>query len=216
MNKKLLILGCGGHGKVIADVAEKCNQFEEISFLDKKFLNNNFSKDINSKKVIGDISIKNLEKFSTKFTHAFVGIGDNKIRLKFLKEIMKLDFIIPIIVDPSAEISKYAEIEKGCFINTNVVVQCNSKIEFGTILNTACTVDHDSRIGEGTHIAPGVNIAGHVNIGKYCLIGIGSQIIQSVRIGNDVIVGGGSLVLKDISNNKKAFGSPINIISNNN
>ena len=216
MNKKLLILGSGGHGKVIADVAEKCNEFEEISFLDKKFIDSKFSKDINSKKVIGDISIKSLKKFSTKFNHAFVGNSDNKIRLRFLKELIKLDFIIPVIKDPSAEISKYAQKEKGAFINTNTVIQFNARIKFGTILNTASTIDHDSIIREGTRIAPGVNIAVEVNIGKYCLIGIGSQIIQRIRIGNNVIVGGGSIVLKDISNNTKAFGNPISVININN
>ncbi len=212
MNKKLLILGSGGHGKVIADVAEKCNKFEEISFLDKKFLNNKFSKEMNSKKLIGDISRENLEKFSKEYSYAFVGIGDNKIRIKLLKEIIKLNFIIPIIIDPSAEVSRYAKIERGCFINTNVVIQCNAKIQFGSILNTSCTIDHDSIIGEGTHISPGVNVAGNVNIGKLCWIGIGSQIIQNVQIGDNVTVGGGSLVLKDIPKNLNVFGSPINVV----
>ncbi len=210
MKKKLLILGSGGHGRVVADVAEKSNLFQEISFLDNNFLSFNISKSANSKKVIGEISKQNIEKYSSEFTHAFVGIGDNKVRIKWLKEILNFNYIIPIIIDPSAEISKYTEIEKGCFINTNVVIQCNTKIKFGAILNTSCTVDHDSIIGEGTHISPGVNIAGNVNIGKYCWIGIGSQIIQKVSIGNNVIVGGGSLVLKDIPDNKKAFGNPIN------
>ncbi len=215
MNKKLLILGSGGHGRVVADVAEKSKEFEEISFLDNNYLNSNSSKEFNNKKVIGDISLASLEKFSLNFSHAFVGIGDNKVRLKWLKEIRNFNFLIPIIIDPSAEISKFAEIDKGCFINTNVVIQCNTRIEFGSILNTSCTIDHDSVVGEGTHISPGVNIAGNVNIGKYCWIGIGSQIIQNVRIGNNVIVGGGSLVLKDIPDNIKAFGNPINYKKDN-
>lgn len=212
MKNKLLILGCGGHGKVIADVAEKCNQFEEISFLDKKFLSSNFSKDINSKKVIGDISKKNLEKFSTQFNHAFVGIGDNVFRNKWLKIINKIGFIVPTIIDPSAEVSKYAFLEKGSFINTNVVIQCNVKIKSGCILNTASTIDHDSNIEEGVHISPGVNIGGNVNIGKSTWIGIGSKIINNINIGENVIVGAGSLVLKNIPDNVKAFGSPTNII----
>ncbi|MBO8234235.1 acetyltransferase [Prochlorococcus marinus XMU1419] len=215
MKNKLLILGSGGHGRVVADVAEKSNKFDEISFLDNNFLNFDFPKSINSKKVIGDISKKNIEKYSSDFTHAFVGIGDNKIRIKWLKILMKADFEIPKIIDPSAQISKYALLEKGSFINTNVVIQCNTKIEFGSILNTSCTIDHDSIIGEGTHISPGANIAGNVNIGKFCWIGIGSQIIQNVKIGDNVTVGGGSLVLRDIPKNLKVFGSPINVIKEN-
>lgn len=215
MKKKLLILGCGGHGRVVADVAEKCKEYEEIAFLDNNFLNSNFSKIINSKKVIGEISKENIEKFSSIFSHLFIGIGDNKLRIKWLNIINKMGLKIPTIIDPSAQISKYANLEKGSFINTNVVIQCNSKIKFGSILNTSCTIDHDSIVEEGTHISPGTNIAGNVHIGKYCWIGIGSKIIQNIRIGDNVTVGGGSLVLKDIPSNLKVFGSPINVIKDN-
>ena len=211
MKNKLLILGSGGHGRVIADVAEKTKLFHDISFLDNNFLNSDFSKSTNSKKVIGEISKLNIEKYSSEFSHAFVGIGDNKIRINWFKILETMNFEIPTIIDPSAEISKYAELERGSFINTNVVIQCNSKIKFGSILNTSCTIDHDSIIGEGTHISPGVNVAGNVNIGKFCWIGIGSKIIQNIQIGDNVTVGGGSLVLKDIPKNLKVFGSPINV-----
>ena len=215
MKNKLLILGSGGHGRVVADVAEKTNFFQEISFLDNTFSNSNFSKSVNSKKVIGEISKTNIEKYSSDFSHAFVGIGDNKIRNNWLKIVGTLNFEIPTIIDPSAKISKYALLEKGCFINTNVVIQCNARIKFGSILNTSCTIDHDSIIGEGTHISPGVHIAGNVNIGKFCWVGIGSQIIQNVQIGDNVTVGGGSLVLKDIPKNSKVFGSPVKVIKEN-
>ena len=215
MKNKLLILGSGGHGRVVADVAEKTNQFEEISFLDNNFLSSHIQKSANSKTLIGEISKRSIEKYSSEFSYAFVGIGDNKIRIKWLKILDKMNFQIPIIIDPSAEISRYAEIERGSFINTNVVIQCNVKIQFGSILNTSCTIDHDSIIGEGTHISPGVNVAGNVNVGKFCWIGIGSKIIQNVQIGDNVTVGAGSLVLKDIPKNLKVFGSPINKVEGN-
>ena len=212
MKNKLLILGSGGHGRVIADIAERTKLFQRISFLDDSFLNSNSSKLLNSKRVIGEISKRSIQKYSSEFTHAFVGIGDNKIRINWLKILETMNIEIATIIDPSAEISKYAVLEKGSFINTNVVIQCNAKIQFGSILNTSCTIDHDSIIGEGTHISPGVNVAGNVNIGKFCWIGIGSKIIQNVQIGDNVTVGGGSLVLKDIPRNLKVYGSPINIV----
>ena len=212
MNSKLLIIGCGGHGSVISDVAEKLNIFKEISFLDDKFLRSNSSTIINSKRIIGEISIENIKKFSEEFSHAFIGMGDNIMRIKWLKIIKEMGFNVPTIIDPSAEVSKYAFLEKGSFINTNAVIQCNVIVKSGCILNTASTIDHDSYIAEGVHISPGVNIGGNVNIGKSSWIGIGSKIINNINIGENVIVGGGSLVLKNIPNNVQAFGSPIKII----
>ena len=34
--KELIILGAGGHGRVVADIAMKSNIYEKISFLDDK------------------------------------------------------------------------------------------------------------------------------------------------------------------------------------
>ena len=166
MDNKLLIIGCGGHGNVIADIAEKSNKFKEISFLDDKYSSTNPPKVINSKKLIGNISLENLEKLTSSFSHAFIGLGDNNLRIKWLDIINQIGFNIPTIIDPSAIISKYAVLETGSFINSNVVIQCNVIIKSGCILNTSSTVDHDSIIGEGVHISPGVNIGGNVNIGK--------------------------------------------------
>ena len=85
--KKLLILGCGGHGKVVADAAEKTNEYEKISFLDDKITE---SKTNFKENIIGVISETNLKKFAEEFSDTFVGIGDNEIRIKWLKKLKHL------------------------------------------------------------------------------------------------------------------------------
>ena len=79
MKNKLLILGSGGHGKVVADVAEKSNLFQEISFLDNNFLNYKGPKLVNSKKVIGEISEQNIQ---SDYTLAEASISKEKISNK--------------------------------------------------------------------------------------------------------------------------------------
>ena len=213
--KKLLILGCGGHGNVAADAAEQTNEYEKISFLDDRIGKITASKTNFKEHIIGVISEKNIKKFAEEFTHTFVGIGDNKIRIKWLKKIKEFGMKIPNIIHPSAKVSKYIDIGDGCFINTNTVIQCNSKISSGCIINTSSSIDHESFIDEGSHISPGVNIAGNVKIGKRSWIGIGSKIIQNISIGDDVIVGAGSLVLENIPSNFEVYGSPAKIIRKN-
>lgn len=209
--KKLLIIGCGGHGKVVAEAAEKTNIYENISFLDNKKDKLNQDQTTFTKNIIGEISKANINKFSEYYSHFFVGIGDNNIRFSLLKEIKRIGINIPNIIHPSAQISKYVQLGHGCFINTNAVIQCNSIINSGCIINTSSSIDHDSIIDEGTHISPGVTIAGNVKIGKRSWIGLGTKIIQNVEIGDNVIVGAGSLVLKNIPSNVEVFGSPATI-----
>jgi len=210
--EKLLIIGCGGHGRVVADVVEKNNKYTDIFFLGNKIDSLNQLKTNFNKNIIGEISRDNIRKFSNQFSNAFVGIGDNKMRIQWLEELQKAGYIIPNIIDPSAQISRYLDLGEGCFINTNVVIQCNTRIESGCIINTSSSIDHDTLIKKGTHISPGVNIAGNVKIGENTWIGIGSKIIENINIGDNVIVGAGSLVLKNIPSNVLTFGNPAKII----
>ena len=208
-------MGCGGHGSVVADTLEQSDEYSEIYFLDDKFGEEDKTENPFSNLIIGKISKENIKKFSEKFSHSFVAIGNNNLRIKFLKEIQNTTFTIPKIIHPSAEISKYSYIDSGVFVGSKVVVNCSSKIYFGSILNTSCIIDHDTKIGFGCHISPGVNIAGNVSIGNQTWIGIGSQIINNITIGDNVIVGGGSLVLENIPNEVKAYGSPAKIFKDN-
>jgi len=211
--KKLLIIGSGGHGRVVADVAEQSKIYKEISFLDNNFFKSNYPKVIDSKKVIGGISKDNIIKFSSVFSDIFIGIGDNKIRMEWLKIINDIGLNIPLIIDKSAQISNYAKLAKGTFVNTNVVIQSHAEIKYGSILNTSCTIDHNSIIGECSHISPGVNIAGNVQIGKICWIGIGSSIVHNIKIGDNTIIGAGSVVVENMPENIKAYGNPARIIN---
>ena len=215
MKNKLLILGCGGHGSVVADAVEQSDEFTEIYFLDDKFGEEDKDENPFSNLIIGKISKKILKSFRKKILTYFVAIGNNNLRIKLLKEIKNTPVKIPKIIHPTAEISKYSFIDTGVFIGSKVVVNCSSKIYFGSILNTSCIIDHDTKIGFGSHISPGVNIAGNVSIGNQTWIGIGSQIINNITIGDNVIVGGGSLVLENIPNDVKAYGSPAKIFKDN-
>ena len=73
--KSLLILGAGGHGKVVADIAIKLNRYDEIAFLD-----DNKKEDIYGLKIKG--TLKEIQKYINT-SDFFVAIGDNKIRVNF-------------------------------------------------------------------------------------------------------------------------------------
>ena len=64
--KKLLIIGAGGHGRVVSEVAKACGY--DFAFLD----------DQPSERVVG--KILELEKFKDQHVEFFVGIGNNNIR----------------------------------------------------------------------------------------------------------------------------------------
>lgn len=119
---KLLILGAGGHGKVVKEVAEsivdssgKC-VYEQIEFLDDK-----------NKEAIG--KIEDIEKFVGEFDHAFVGIGNNKLRGKLINRLERAGYKIPVLIHPTAYVSRSAEIRKGTVIEPKAIVKAGISVE---------------------------------------------------------------------------------------
>jgi len=206
MNSKLLLIGGGGHCKSVLDCLLQTNQYTGIGIIDRK---DNIGKFILGIPIIG--CDDDLVKLYEGYNYAFVtlgSIGDASLRIKLFNLIEKIGYEIPNIIDSSAVISKYVNMEKGIFIGKNATINAGAFIGKGSIINTSSTIEHDCVIGEFAHIAPGSVLCGEVQIGINSHIGARSVIKQQVNIGANTIIGMGSVVLHDIEGNKVAYGSP--------
>tara|TARA_Y100001968_G_C19048432_1_gene567943 strand:- start:2 stop:682 length:681 start_codon:yes stop_codon:yes gene_type:complete len=201
-SRKLLIIGCGGHSKVVTEVAESLG-FLDISYFDSSLGKNSFL----HRKVHSKIH----EKYTGYF---FVAIGDN-----FSREQVYNDFSTshvgadsPILIHPSSIFSSSSSIGFGSIIMPLCVINANTSIGNGVIVNTSSSLDHDSIMNDFSSIAPGVNVGGKVTIGYRSSISIGSSISHGINIGDDVVIGGSSFVLKDITDKCLAYGTPAKYI----
>ena len=199
---KLLILGAGGHGKVVADIALMMNKWEQIVFLDDK----------EGLKEIGDIPIigklEDYKLYKEKFQFAFVAIGDNGLRLKWVERLAQEGFIIPTLIHPFSSISKLSKIGAGTVIMSGVVINSDTSIGKGCIINTSSSVDHDCVIADGVHISPGAHIGGTVNIGRNTWVCLGSGIVNNVNIGENAVIAAGAVVIGEVPDNALATGIP--------
>ena len=212
--KNLIILGSGGHSKVVGETAAENPKINEIAYLDDKFITKkNFQKNSLDNKIIGKIDDICKTSIRNKYKLGFVAIGDNLLRKSLLGKLIDLGYNCPNLINSKATVSPTARINSGTAIFANAVIQAEVKIGLGTIINTNAIIDHETLIAEYTHICPGVNIAGQVKIGSNCFVGIGSSIIQNIKIGNNVIIGAGSLVINDIPSNSKVYGVPARIVT---
>lgn len=207
MNNKLLLIGGGGHCKSIIDSLIQNQQYSDIGIIDKAECIGNT---VLGFEIIG--SNNDLEKlFNQGYHYAFVAvgsIGDPTIRIKLFTLLETIGFSIPNIIDPSSNVSKYADLDCGIFIGKNVVINAGTIIDKGAIINTSSSIDHDCRIGKFVHISPGSILCGNVVVGDNTHIGAGSMVKQQVCIGSDTLIGIGSVVLRDIGSSTKAFGNP--------
>lgn len=200
--KRLAILGASGHGKVVADTAE-CSGWQVVEFFDDAWPQ---ISSIGGWPVIGKTD--DLLGRLAEYDGALVAIGNNRVRQEKLQQLKSAGAYLPVLVHPSAVISRYANIGPGTVVFASAVVNAYALIGEGAILNTGCSVDHDCVLGDCVHVSPGARLAGAVNVGNESWIGIGACVRQVINIGANVLIGAGAAVVCDISDNMNATGVP--------
>lgn len=185
-SKEIIVIGAGGHGRVIADIITLVGD-KVIGFLDDKEPNH-----LSEIPYLG--TCKDILKYQ-KDAWFIIGIGDNHTR-KELMEAYQVNWYTAI--HPSAVIAHDVSIGAGSAVMANAVINTASTIGNGVIINTAATVDHDCTISDYVHISPGVHLGGTVRIGTETWIGIGAIVSNNIDICGECIVGAGAVVIQNI------------------
>ena len=207
MTRRLIILGAGGHGKVVADCAEATGEYDDVAFLDALYP---------GECLVGDWKIlekpENASFFNNHNTDFFVAIGNNTIREKVLNELLQDNLNVVSLIHPKSTVSRHATISIGVLVCANATINPMAKVGVGSIVNTAASIDHDCLIGDYAHISVGVRLAGDVVIGSSSFIGINSCAIQGVTIGSNCVLGAGATLISDLPDNTTAVGTPAKVI----
>lgn len=194
MNRKIVIIGAGGHGRVVADIAKE--KYDSIIFLDD---------DIKIDFISGPIS--DFKKYIDDYDF-FVGIGNNATRKRIYKEIIDNGANVVSLISSSANIGSNIKIGKGTVIMNQAVINNGSIIGDGVIVNTYSSIDHDCNIKDFCHIAIGSHIAGTVELGKEVFVGAGTTIINNITVCDGAIIGAGATVVKNIIEKGTYIGTP--------
>ncbi len=202
MKRVLIIIGASGHGRVIADMAIKVNNWREVKFLD----DNPSIEAMKTLDIIGKTTDAYQYKEEAEF---FVAIGDNETRRRLQERLIEEGLTIATLIHPNAVIGSDVEIGIGTAVMAGVVINSSTHIGKGCIINTSSSIDHDNVIEEYVHISPGVHLAGTVKIGEGSWLGIGSTVINNISICSGCIVGAGGLVIKSIKERGTYVGVPV-------
>ena len=198
----LLIIGAGGHGKVVADTALLLG-WENVAFLDDRVATIGLPLDL---PIVG--TLRELTAQRRAYSSAIVAIGDAKLRLELTERCRRSGFEVVSIVHPMAYVSKFASIGAGCVAFAQSAINAGVKVGDACIVNTGATVDHDCLIGHGVHICPGAHLAGDVRVGDRSWIGIAAAIRQGITIGRDATAGAGAVVVADVADDSTVVGVP--------
>ena len=189
MNKKLILIGASGHGKVIADIAKK-NGYAEIAFLD----DNEAITQCSGYSVLGPTATAN--QYSD--CDFIVSVGNSVIRQKIQERLEREGLSVVSLVHPDAVVAEDVKIGEGTVVMAGAVINPSATIGKGCIINTCSSVDHDCVIEDYVHVSVGAHVAGTVHIGQRTMVGAGATVINNVAVAGDCTVGAGAVVVKDI------------------
>lgn len=204
--KRVLILGAGGHGRVVLDILLQAGRHDVVGFLD-----NNpaiIARRVDGIPVYG--TIDELESLVTELgiDGLIVAIGDNGTRRGLARRIDSAGLELINAIHPSATLATTVTLGRNVVICAGAVVCDHCQVGSSVILNTGCIVDYQTMIGEGSHICPGVRIAGRVKVEPGVFVGVGATVVPNVTLGCECIVGAGAVVIEDVPSLCTVVGVP--------
>jgi UDP-perosamine 4-acetyltransferase len=202
----VVILGASGHAKVIIRILEEMHDWDIIGCTSA---GRGAEEPLGCPVLGGDDVLPGL--LASGVRHAFVAIGDNRVRRRVSEEVRQVGFTLINAISPRALISPGVQLGCGVAVMAGAVIQADALVGDGAIVNTGATVDHDCRVGPYAHIAPGVNLAGRVKVGEGAFLGIGSCVVPGIRIGPWAVVGAGAAVIEDVPEAVTVVGVPARV-----
>lgn len=194
----LLILGAGGHGRVVADAAQRQAAWAGVAATDR-----NASRC--SGELLPGVALRPLAALDGA-PAVHVAVGDNAARRRE-SEAVGLQRLATVI-HPQASVSRHAHIASGCLVAAQSVVAPCARLGHGVIVNHGAVVDHDVTVGDFTHVAPGARLGGGVSIGAGVLVGAGACVLPGLKVCDGAVIGAGAVVNRDIEETGTWAGLP--------
>lgn len=202
----VVIIGAGGHGRVVLDIVRATGRYTPAGFIDADAARAGST--FAGLPVFGPIHLLPRLLKQQNVTHAIVAIGDNRARARYAELVRANGMELASAIHPSAVVSPNAVLGRNICVCPNAVIQTDARIGDSAIINTAAVVEHECVLGEAVHVAPGALLAGRVEVGDGAFLGLGARVIPCMKIGAHATVGAGAVVIEDVPPDATVVGVP--------
>lgn len=208
MSLPVLIIGAGGHARVLIEALAKSGA-TMLGCVAKEA------------PALGSLSIPFLGDDEALCRHApssvvlVNGIGSiarPDLRRDIFLRFKQKGYRFGAVAHPAAILPSEFVLGEGAQVMAGAILQPGCRIGDNVIVNTGSVVDHDCRIGAHVHIAPGAVLSGDVTVGEGAHVGTGARVIQGVKIGAGAVVGAGAAVVRDVPPGAKVAGVPARLL----
>lgn len=191
--ERLVIVGAGGHAKVVLDALARASvAVRRVDLVDQQTARQ-------GAELMGHVVGPMPVEADLHGAHFHLAIGDCQARARLHAALSTRGGLPWTIVHPAACVGRGAELGSGSFVAAQAVVGPDTALGDGCIVNHGSVVDHDCRIGDFSHIAPRATLCGGVQIGSGVLVGAGATILPGVSVGDGAVIAAGTTVLRDVA-----------------
>lgn len=196
MKKPIILLGSGGHARVLLSVLRR----REVEILGITDPSRTAGETWLGCKVLGqDGAIHGYDPNVVRLVNGIGSLpGDGGLRSRLFEAFTQQGYTFQNVIDPTALIADDVSLGEGVQIMAGSIIQPGARIGENTIINTGSIIEHDCHVGCHVHIAPGVACSGGIEIGDHVHLGTGAIVIQGITIGAHTVVGAGGIVTQAI------------------
>lgn len=206
----IVIIGGGGHAKVVISLLRKLGSWHLFGYTDPKDHGQ-----ILGVRFLGPDSVLRTVAAENPKLLGVIGVGQiglGTLRCSLLQRLQCHFASFPPIVSTDATVNESVLIGDGAIIMDGAVVNCGARIGRGAIINTNSTVEHDCTVGEWVHIAPGATVCGNSSVGDYSMVGAGATIIEGISLTASSVIGAGATVIADVTESGVYVGCPARLL----
>ena len=162
-----LVLGKGGFGTQLGEMLAEAGGYSRIFYLDDQ-----------APDAAGKLADYLDPTIRERCTAAFVGLGNNELRLQWLQKLVAAGYQTPVFEHPAAEVCSSAALGAGTVVLPFAFVGAGTKVGAGCIINAGAIVDHKAVLEDGVHAAPRATIKAGATVER-CMKVDSGEIIRS-------------------------------------
>lgn len=207
----LILLGAGGHAKVLVDALRQVGT--PIAFAVDLDSARHGAELMGIRIAGGDEEVFRHAPDTVRLVNGLGSIRAASGRKNLFERFRNKGYRFETVVHTSAIVSPDVELGEGAQVMAGAVIQAGSWIGSNAIVNSGAIVDHDCRVGDHVHIAPGVVLSGGVRVGDCSHVGTGACVIQQIEIGEACTIGAGAVVVRHVASQSTVVGVPAREVS---
>lgn len=204
MTPDTVVLGGGGHARVVAAALEACSRTVAgwVGKLPVRGPALNLPR-------LGDddwLQSQGCERYV--LANGVGSVADTTTRARVYERYVDAGYRFPAFIHPGAIVAEDFSDVPGLQIMAGAVVQPGCRFGVNVLINTSASIDHDCKVADNAHIACGAVLSGGVEVGRGAHVGAGAIVLQEVRIGEGAVVGAGAVVIDIVESGALVVGNP--------